>query len=142
MAEQMSHGPTTYREPANRWATGFAYFAGCVMVVAGIFGVFAGIAAILKNDVFVFRGDYVFKWDVTGWGWVHLGIGVLLVVAGLAVFTGQLWARVVGIVAAVISAVANFVFLPFFPLWAIVIIALDIVVIWALATYSPERAAY
>lgn len=120
--------------------TGLAYFAGSVMTLIGVFSSLAGITAIFRDDVYVFRGDYVFKWDVSAWGWVHLAVGILIFLAGLAVFSGQPWARAVGIVLAVLSAVANFLFLPYYPIWTLLIIVLDVLVIWALTMYNRRAA--
>ncbi|WP_198679168.1 DUF7144 family membrane protein [Thermomonospora amylolytica] len=124
----------------SAWAVGFAFFAACVMVLSGVFGAIAGFAAILENQVYTFRGDYVFRWDLTTWGWIHLLVGIFVAAAGFAVFTGQMWARTVGIVLAGLSAVVNFMFLPYYPVWSLLIIALDIVVIWALTVYSRQAA--
>ncbi|MFI0370137.1 hypothetical protein ACH35V_19890 [Actinomadura sp. 1N219] len=129
------------RGPVSGWAVGLAVFAGCMMIMAGLFGAITGIAAIVDDDLYVIRGDYVFEWDVTAWGWIHLVLGIIVIAAGIAVFTGRAWARVVGIALAVLSAVANFMFLPYYPVWSIVIIALDVAVIWALARYSRQAAA-
>ncbi|MFI0406730.1 hypothetical protein [Actinomadura sp. 3N508] len=129
------------RAPVSGWAVGLAVFAGCMMIMAGLFGAIAGIAAIVDDDLYMIRGDYVFKWDVTAWGWIHLGIGLLVIAAGIGVLGGRTWARIVGIALAVLSAVSNFIFLPYYPLWSIVIIALDVAVIWALAKYSRQAAA-
>jgi hypothetical protein len=122
----------------TRWATGFAMFAGVLMIVAGIWGVFAGISAILRDNVYVATPEYTYSFDLTGWGWIHLILGVLVAVAGVGVVQGAIWGRVVGIVLASLSLVANFVFLPHYPLWSILIIALDVIIIWALATYRRE----
>ncbi|MFI0405562.1 hypothetical protein [Actinomadura sp. 3N508] len=129
------------RGSVSGWAVGLAVFAGCMMIMGGLFGAIAGIAAIVDDDLYVIRGDYVFKWDVTAWGWLHLLLGIIVIAAGIAVLAGRTWARVVGIALAVLSAVANFMFLPYYPVWSIVIIALDIAVIWALARYSRQAAA-
>ncbi|MFC5749063.1 DUF7144 family membrane protein [Actinomadura rugatobispora] len=126
--------------PVSGWAVGFAYFAACVMVLAGIFGAIVGVAAILKNDLYVVRGDYVFSWDLTTWGWIHLVVGIFVAVAGFAVIAGQAWARTVGIILAGLSAVANFMFLPYYPVWSVLIIVLDVVVIWALVMYTRQYA--
>ncbi|SFO19589.1 DUF7144 family membrane protein [Actinomadura madurae] len=129
------------RAPVSGWAVGFAVFAGCMMIMVGLFGAIVGIAAIVDDDLYVVRGDYVFTWDLTAWGWIHLVLGIIVVAAGAAVFTGRAWARALGIVLAVLSAIANFIFLPYYPVWSIVIIALDIAVIWSLARYSRQAAA-
>lgn len=141
MSQRTEHEQTTSGKPVSGWAVGFAIFAACVMVLSGVFGAIVGFAAILENQVYVFRGDYVFRWDLTTWGWIHLLIGIFVAVAGVAVFTGQVWARAVGIVLAGLSAVAHFMFLPYYPVWSLLIIALDVVVIWALVMYSRQAAA-
>jgi hypothetical protein len=122
------------------WITGLAYFAGSLMVIIGVFSAVAGITAIFRNDVYVIRGDYIFTWDVSAWGWVHLALGIFIFLAGLAVFSGQVWARAVGIVLAVLSAIANFMFLPYYPIWTLLIILLDVLVIWALTMYTRRAA--
>jgi hypothetical protein len=106
--------------------------------MVGVFQVFQGIAAILQDQIFRVTPNYVYTIDTTAWGWTHLGIGVLMGLAGFFLFTGKTWARVVGIAVAGISAIANFAFLPYYPVWAMVIIALDVFVIWALATVKLE----
>lgn len=140
MTQRMHPQINADRPPVSGWAVGFAVFAGCMMIMAGLFGAITGIAAIINDDLYVIRGDYVFKWDVTAWGWIHLVLGIIVVAAGIAVLTGRTWARVVGMTLAVLSAIANFVFLPYYPVWAIVIIALDVAVIWSLARYSRQAA--
>ncbi len=124
------------REPSGLVA-GFTVFAGVMMIITGIFQALDGLAAIIRNSFYVVAPNYVYDLNVTGWGWIHLILGAVLVVAGLAVFTGKLWARAIGIFFAALSAVANFLFLPYYPIWSLLIIALDVFVIWALA--SPRR---
>lgn len=82
------------------------------------------------------RPNYAFKIDITAWGWTHLILGVLVAITGIGLLLGQTWARVVGIILAVLSAVANFLFLPYYPFWSILVITLDIIIIWALAVYG------
>jgi hypothetical protein len=123
---------------ATTWATGFAMFAGVLMVVAGVWAVLAGIAAILHDAVYIATPQYIYGFDLTSWGWIHLILGALLVVAGVGVVQGSTWARVVGIALAALSLLANFAFLPHYPVWSILIIALDVVIIWALATVGRE----
>lgn len=140
MSEGTEQRQTVTGRPVSPWAVGFAVFAACVMVLSGVFGAIMGFAAILENQVYVFRGDYVFKWDLTTWGWIHLIVGLFVAAAGLAVFTGRVWARTVGIVLAGLSAIVHFMFLPYYPVWSLLVIALDIVVIWALTVYSRQAA--
>jgi hypothetical protein len=117
-------------------------FAATMMVVVGIFQIFQGIAAIAQENFFVLGANYFYDVDTNVWGWIHLGIGVLLVLAGMALFTGALWARAVGIFIAAVSAIANFFFVPYYPLWALLIIAVDVYLIWAIANAGRDFAAY
>ncbi|MFD6065473.1 DUF7144 family membrane protein, partial [Rhodococcus wratislaviensis] len=100
---------------------------------------FQGIAAVAENEVFVTGLNYVYKFDLTTWGWIHIVLGVLVAAVGLALFTGAGWARVTAIVIAAVSILANFLWLPYYPWWSVLIIALDVVVIWALSTWQPDR---
>ena len=141
-------GPTTPPRSAagtdvrdtNPWATGLTLFAGALMTVLGINQLFLGLAAIVKDEVYLPVTDYVYGLDLTGWGWIHLTFGVLLVVTGVSVLRGQDWARGVGMGLASLNLIANFVFIPYYPLWSILLIALDIAILWGLARTSS--AAY
>ena len=104
------------RSPSG-WAVGGAMFAGVMMMIVGIFEVIAGISAISKDDMFVKTSNYVFHLSVNGWGWIHLLLGILIGTAGSFLFTGAVWARTVGVIVAVISAIANFAWLPWYPIW-------------------------
>jgi hypothetical protein len=122
----------TGAKPVSGWAIGGLTFAATMMLMIGIFQVIAGLSAILDDQFFVTTPNYVFDLDVTAWGWVHLIIGVLLVVAAWGLYSGSTWAAATALVLAVISAVANFFFVPYYPLWSLLVIALDVWVIWAL----------
>jgi hypothetical protein len=125
------------QEPAT-WVMGFAMFAGVTMIILGVFQVIEGLSAIFRDEIYVVGARYVFSFDLTAWGWIHLLLGVLLLAAGVALRTAQTWARSVGIAFAALSMIANFMFLPYYPVWSLLIIALDIVVIWALCLYNRE----
>jgi hypothetical protein len=120
------------RSTATAWSTGFAMFAGAVLIVTGICQALTGIAALFHDEVFVTTPNYIYAFDVTAWGWVHLILGAAVALTGLGVIQGQTWARIVGIMLASLSIIANFLFIPHYPIWSLVIIALDIAVIWAL----------
>ncbi|WP_405935673.1 hypothetical protein OG338_02030 [Streptomyces sp. NBC_00726] len=120
--------------------TGWTAFAAVLMIFGGIMAVFQGISAIAKDDVFVTTRNYVFQFNLTGWGWIHLILGIVIVLAGCALFTGALWARVVGVILAGLGALANFAWLPHYPLWSLVLIAIDVFIIWALCTDGTGRA--
>lgn len=122
-------------------ALGFAVFAGIAMATIGIFQVIQGLVAIITNEFYVRTPKYAFRLDVTAWGWIHLILGIVIGIAGWAIFAGLTWARAVGIATAALSAVANFLYIPHYPVWALLIITLDVVVIWALAVYMrPYRS--
>ena len=125
---------------ASGWTVGFVVFAGVIMMMVGVFHVLTGLAAILENEFFVVGPNYVYELDVTAWGWVHLIAGIIVAGAGWGVFSGATWARVVGIFLASLSAIANFFFIPYQPVWAILMIALAVLVIAALSAYSPRTA--
>ncbi|MDT0613489.1 DUF7144 family membrane protein [Streptomyces lancefieldiae] len=127
--------PTRQRGSASSgWATGGTVFAGVLMLVEGIFGILNGIAAIAKDDVYARVGDYVFKFNLTTWGWIHLVLGILIAVTGWGVLKGADWARGVGVALAALVVIAQFMWLPYQPVWAIVSMAVAVFVIWALCT--------
>jgi hypothetical protein len=119
-------------------AAGFILFAAIMMIMAGTFQALAGLVAIFENQFYVATREYVFQFDATTWGWIHLVLGVIVVLAGWGLLSGQTWARVVGITLALLSAIANFMFIPDYPFWSMIVIALDIFVIWALAAHGRE----
>ncbi|MEU9135706.1 hypothetical protein AB0D33_06995 [Streptomyces sp. NPDC048404] len=125
---------------SGAWVSGWTAFAGVMMIFGGAMAIFQGIAAIAQDDVFVTTRNYVYTFNLTSWGWIHLTLGVLVVLAGVAVFRGMLWARIVGITLAGLSMVANFMWLPYSPVWASVLIAVDAFVIWALCVGSDRDA--
>jgi hypothetical protein len=133
-----SHSMTDEEPHTSRWATGLVLFAGVVMMVAGVWHALAGLGALVNDKVYVATPAYIYSFDLTGWGWIHILLGILIAAAGFVVLMGMMWARVVGIVLASLSLIANFMFIPHYPLWSLLIIALDIAVIWALATYRTE----
>ncbi|WP_433057236.1 DUF7144 family membrane protein [Dactylosporangium sp. CS-033363] len=127
-------------ERQSRWVTGFAVFAGSMMIVVGIFQVVVGLTALFERTFYILADSYLFGFNVVAWGWIHLALGVLVAIGGGAVLAGQLWGRVLGIVLASLSAIANFLFLPYYPLWSMLIIAADVAVIWALTRYGRDEA--
>ena len=136
----MSHRPgSAAGEPVSGWALGGITFAACVLTLIGAFQVIAGLAAIIDDDFFVVTRNYTFDLDTTGWGWIHLVFGVLLVATGFGLFARQAWAGIAAIFLASLSAVANFFFIPYYPFWAILVIALDVWVIWALTRPGAIR---
>ncbi|WP_280261857.1 DUF7144 family membrane protein [Nocardia wallacei] len=108
-------------------------FSGVLLLIAGVMHLLTGIAAIAERAVFVVDEDEIFRISLTGWGWLHVVIAALLVIAGIGIVNGQTWGYLGGIVMAALSVLANFIFAPMYPFWALVIIAIDVLVIWALA---------
>lgn len=127
----------TRREPSG-WAIGWTVFAGTMMVIQGFWWVMAGLIALFDDEFFVVTPDYLFRFDATSWGWVHLVIGALILAAGSALFSGAVWARAVGVVMAGLATVVAFAWLPWYPLWAILFIAISIAVIWALTAHGRD----
>ena len=127
------------RRGGSGWATGGVIFAGSMMLLIGLFQMIAGFVAIIDDEFFVVRPNYTFELDVSGWGWIHLVIGIVLILLALGVLTGRAFARGVAVGLLVLSALANFFFIPYYPVWSIVVIAIDVFVIWALT--RPEAEA-
>jgi hypothetical protein len=119
---------------------GVEVFAGIMLIVGGGFQVIQSIVAIARDEYIVVLPNYVFSLDLTGWGWIHLVVGLILAGIGACLLLGQGWARIAGIVVAGISALINFSWLPYSPWWALLVIAVDILVIWALATLRRGSA--
>jgi hypothetical protein len=126
-------------QDVSGWAVGGIAFAGTVMVMIGTFQVLEGLVAIFNDEFFVVARNYTFNLDVTAWGWIHLIIGVIALAIGIGLFYGKSWARGAGMGIAVLQAISQFMFLPHYPGWSLVIIALDVAVVWALATYRSDK---
>ncbi|WP_340558881.1 DUF7144 family membrane protein [Streptomyces sp. GSL17-111] len=124
----------------DAWASGGTVFAGVLALVYGVIGVLQGIAGIAKDDVYGTIGDYTYAFDTTSWGWIHLVLGVIVALTGLGILMGATWARFLGVFLAGLVIIANFVWLPYQPLWGLVNIALGVFVIWALATSRSSFA--
>jgi hypothetical protein len=127
------------RPEVSGWAIGGITFAATMLVVIGIFQALEGLAAIFDDNFYVVAQNYPFDLDATGWGWIHLIIGIVLVVVGYYLYAGAPWAGVVALVLAVLSAVTNFFFIPYYPFWSLLVIALDVWVIWALTRPGAVR---
>ena len=121
-------------------AVGMTVFAGTIMIMIGVMHVFQGIVALVNDTFYVAGEEWVLQLDVTSWGWVHLILGAVVALAGFFVFRGAVWARTVGVIMAVLSGLASFAWLPYYPVWALVVIALDVFVIWALTAHGREIA--
>ena len=136
---ESGYGSRARGEPPG-WAVGFIVFAAVMMIMGGVFQALAGLIAIFENEFYVATRNYLFEFDATSWGWIHLILGVIVALAGFSLLSGATWARVVAITLAVLSAIANFLFIPYYPFWSLLIIALDVFVIWALAVHGGKVA--
>ncbi|MFF2101441.1 hypothetical protein [Streptomyces sp. NPDC058202] len=120
------------------WVAGGVTFAGVLLLVNGFLNILQGISAIAKDDVYTRVNDYVYRINLTGWGWILLVVGVIAAVVGAGILKGAAWARVTGIALAAVSMLFHFMFLPYAPIWSVIMIAIDVFVIWALAAYRPH----
>jgi hypothetical protein len=119
-------------QDVSGWAVGGIAFAGTVMVMIGTFQVLEGLVALFNDEFFVVTRNYTFDLDVTAWGWIHLIIGIVVLATGFGLFARSTWAGVTGIMICALSAISNFFFIPYYPIWALLLIGLNIWVIWAL----------
>lgn len=137
--EQRDDAAGRHVEPSGG-VVGLITFAGIMMIMIGVFHTFSGLAAIVEDSFYVTTPNYLLEFDVTTWGWIHLIAGIVVAAAGFGVFAGRTWARVVGITLAFLSAIVSFAFIPYYPVWSVLIIVLDVFIIWALAVHGREVA--
>jgi hypothetical protein len=117
------------------WAMGGVVFAASVLTMVGIFQVVDGLNAIINDDFYVVTRNYTFGLDVTVWGWIHLLVGLIMLGVAFGLLSGSTWAAAGAIAIAGLSAIVNFFTIPYYPVWAVVVIALDVWVIWALTSH-------
>ena len=122
-------------------AVGFTYFAATMMILGGGLDLLQGLAAVIRSNYFVVTPHYAYTINATSWGWIHMILGVILVLAGAAVINGSVWARGIGVVVAAMVAVSNFLWLPYQPVWSIIIIAVCVMVMWALTVHGRDVTA-
>ena len=127
---------SSYDEPTG-W-TGWISFAGVMLIIGGTFNLFYGIVAAVNDDWVVFTNRANVYLDVSQWGWVHIILGTVVLLAGIGVFSGNVLARIIGVLVAGISMLVNFAFIPVYPVWALTVITIDILVIWALIAHGRE----
>jgi len=127
-------------QPVSGWAIGGLVFAATVMTMIGVFQAIAGLVAIIDDEFYVVTRNYTFDLDVTAWGWIHLVVGIAVFATGLGLFSRAAWAGVAAITLCMLSALVNFFFIPFYPFWSLLLIALAIWVIWSLTRPGAIRA--
>ncbi len=115
---------------------GWVMFAGIILITVGIFQAFAGLVGILEDQFYAVTPEYVVQFDATTWGWIHMIVGLIVVAAGFGIFSGNVLARTVGVFAAIGSMISVFFWLPWYPVWGVIVIAMDIAIIWALTVHG------
>ncbi|GAA2770676.1 hypothetical protein GCM10010521_54870 [Streptomyces rameus] len=127
-------GPPRSAARGSGWVTGGVTLAGVLMVCSGILALLQGIAAVAGDDVYFRIGAYIYKISLTGWGTIHIIIGALVLLTGVGLLMGMAWARFAGLFLVALSLITQFLFLPYAPVWSLFLMALDVFVIWALAS--------
>lgn len=138
MATSTPTGRSSGSQQASAGAVGVTVFAGILMIMAGAFHAFQGFVALVNDQFFVVGKEYVFEFDLTSWGWIHLLLGIGVALAGFFLFQGAIWARTVAVVLACVSILANFLWMPYYPVWSLTVIAFDVFVIWAVTVHGRD----
>jgi hypothetical protein len=125
----------------SSWAVGWAGFAGVMLIMIGVFDVIQGLVALFNDEFFVVTQEWVFEFDITAWGWIQLILGVILIASGAGIFSGNVAARTVGVISAGLAAIVNFAWLPYYPVWSIIVIAICVAIIWALTAHGRDIAS-
>ena len=125
-------------EQRSGFAVGLTVFAATMMILIGVLHAVQGVVAVANDTFYVAGQEWIFEFDVTTWGWIHLVAGLVVVLAGFFVLRGAVWARAVGVAVVFLSILLNFAWLPYYPWWSLVIIALDVFVIWALTVHGRD----
>ena len=134
---QSSTAPT-YTPERTGWA-GWAVFAGVMLVIVGAFQAIDGLVALFRDEVYLVRSDgLVVNVDYTAWGWAHVILGALALIAAMGLLRGAMWARILGVVLCAISAIVYMAFIRAFPALALVVITIDILVIYALVVHGRD----
>jgi len=124
--------PRSSEPQLSGWAAGGITFAATMAILIGTFQVVEGLVAVINDEFFVVARNYTFDLDVSAWCWIHLIVGLVMLICGFGLFVRSTWAGVLAIVVAMLSAVSNFFFIPYYPIWALVVIGLNIWIIWSL----------
>jgi hypothetical protein len=122
----------------SAWVS-WVMFGGWMLILLGCFHVIQGLVAIFRDEVFIVgQSGLVLNVDYTVWGWVHLLAGVVAILAGVSLNMGRMWARILAVGVAFVSALVNVAFLPAYPIWSAILIALDVLIIWAVTVHGSE----
>ena len=128
-------------EPVHSAWAGWVTFAGITLVLVGVLHLVEGIVALTQPDHYLVSSrGLIVQWDYTTWGWIHLILGLVAIASGIGIIAGQTWARVIGVILAVLSAITNLAFIAAYPVWSIMIIAFDVIAIYALVVHGRKLA--
>ena len=136
MATRQNNSRT--QPPPSGVAIGITVTAAVILILGGVLHAMQGVVGLANNEFYVTTQNWIFKFDATTWGWVHILVGLIAIGTGIGLFYGAVWARTLGVIVAAVSVFANFVWLPYYPVWAILIIAFDFFVIWALTAHGRD----
>ncbi len=125
-------------ENPSGWAVGLTALAGFLMLMLGSWWIIAGFVGIVNDDFFVVTQEWIFEFSRSSWGWTHLILGIVVLLAGFGLFTGAVWARTVGVILAVISGLVAFAWLPCYQVWAILFVTLSVFTVWALTAHGRD----
>ena len=134
----MSDRPVEGTVEVSDAAVGLTALAGILMFLLGGWWITVGFVAIINDDFFVVTQEWIFEFSTTSWGWTHLILGVVVLLAGAGLFSGAVWARTVGVILAVISGLVAFAWLPYYPVWAILIVTVSVFTVWALTAHGRD----
>ena len=137
----MSYETTPGKTDYSSWAVGWAGFAGVMLIIIGVMDVIQGLVALINDEFYVVTQEFIFEFNVTTWGWIQLILGVVLIASGVGIFSANVLARTVGVIIAGLAAIINFAWLPYYPVWSIIVIAICIAIIWALTAHGRDIAA-
>jgi hypothetical protein len=138
----MTEDPAQQDHPVRQVvAAGASIAAGALLFTAAVLTVLQGVQALVDHKPLIIGSHYMYRFSATGWGWIHIAAGIVLGIIAVGLITGAVWARVTAIVMACISIVTMFMWLPYYPMWSIIVIALDVIVIWAVATWDTTTTS-
>jgi len=121
------------------WADILATFAGVLLIIGACFEVLQGAAAVSDPDFFADGSPYLYDFNVTAWGWIHIVLGVVSAIIAIGIFMSKSWAWMAGIVVVGLTIISNFLSIPHHPVWSVTVIAIDFAIIWALTVQLHHR---
>jgi len=125
------------RSEVTGWV-GWIYFASMMMLILGGLQALSGLVALFHKDFFVTTAHGLVVWNYTTWGWVNLILGVLIALTGMALASGRTWARVIASLVVVLNAIGNLAFIPAYPIWSIIALIIDGLILYAITVHGRE----